>query len=148
MLSSFSCACWPSVYLIWRKVYSGLLPIFRLGCFFLLLSCISCLYILEMKPLSVALFEIVFSHSLGCLFGFFMVSFAVQKPVNLIRYHWFIFAFFFFFYHFRATPMLYGGSHARGLIGAVATGLHHSHSNAISEPSLQSTPELMATPDP
>ena len=29
----------------------------------------------------------------------------------------------------RATPMAYGGSPARGLIGAVATGLHHSHSN-------------------
>uniref|UniRef100_A0A8D1HWA9 Uncharacterized protein n=1 Tax=Sus scrofa TaxID=9823 RepID=A0A8D1HWA9_PIG len=29
---------------------------------FLLLSCISCLYILEIKPLSVALFETIFSH--------------------------------------------------------------------------------------
>ena len=38
---------------------------------FLLLSCIHCLYILEIKPLSVALFETIFSHSLGCLFGFF-----------------------------------------------------------------------------
>ena len=28
-----------------------------------------------------------------------------------------------------ATPMAYGGSQARGLIGAVATALHHSHSN-------------------
>ena len=26
----FSCACWPSVYLPWRNVYSGLLPIFPL----------------------------------------------------------------------------------------------------------------------
>uniref|UniRef100_A0A8D0U040 Uncharacterized protein n=1 Tax=Sus scrofa TaxID=9823 RepID=A0A8D0U040_PIG len=31
---------------------------------FLLLSCIRCLYILEIKPLSVASFEIIFSHSL------------------------------------------------------------------------------------
>uniref|UniRef100_A0A8D1IMT7 Uncharacterized protein n=2 Tax=Sus scrofa TaxID=9823 RepID=A0A8D1IMT7_PIG len=30
---------------------------------FLLLGCISCLYILEIKPLSVASFETVFSHS-------------------------------------------------------------------------------------
>ena len=26
----FSCACWPSVCLIWRNVYLGLLPIFQL----------------------------------------------------------------------------------------------------------------------
>ena len=30
--------------------------------------------------------------------------------------------------------------------GAVATGLHHSHSNTRSEPHLQPTPQLMATP--
>uniref|UniRef100_A0A8D1D3G2 Uncharacterized protein n=1 Tax=Sus scrofa TaxID=9823 RepID=A0A8D1D3G2_PIG len=59
----------------------------------LLLSCISCLYILEIKPLSVALFETIFSHSVSCPFGFFMVSFAVQKLVSLIRSHWFIFVF-------------------------------------------------------
>lgn len=28
MLSIFSCACWPSLYLLWRNVYSSLLPIF------------------------------------------------------------------------------------------------------------------------
>uniref|UniRef100_A0A8D1MT70 Uncharacterized protein n=1 Tax=Sus scrofa TaxID=9823 RepID=A0A8D1MT70_PIG len=28
----FSCVCWPSLYLPWRNVYSGLLPIFPLGC--------------------------------------------------------------------------------------------------------------------
>ena len=27
----FLCACWPSVYLLWRSIYSGLLPIFPLG---------------------------------------------------------------------------------------------------------------------
>uniref|UniRef100_A0A8D0R8W7 Uncharacterized protein n=2 Tax=Sus scrofa TaxID=9823 RepID=A0A8D0R8W7_PIG len=36
---------------------------------FLLLSCISCLYILEIKPLSVASFESIFSHSVSCLFA-------------------------------------------------------------------------------
>uniref|UniRef100_A0A8D1UH05 Uncharacterized protein n=1 Tax=Sus scrofa TaxID=9823 RepID=A0A8D1UH05_PIG len=46
---------------------------------FLLLSCISSLYILEIKPLSVASFETIFSHSVSCLFGFFLVCFAVQK---------------------------------------------------------------------
>ena len=40
---------------------------------FLLLSCMSCLYILEIKLLSVASFETIFSHSVSCLlfsFGF------------------------------------------------------------------------------
>ena len=45
--------------------------------------------------------------------------------------------FFFFFFLFRAVAMAYGGSQARGLIGAAATGLHHSHSNAGSKPHLQ-----------
>uniref|UniRef100_A0A8W4FF73 Uncharacterized protein n=1 Tax=Sus scrofa TaxID=9823 RepID=A0A8W4FF73_PIG len=44
---------------------------------FLLLSCISCLYILDIRPLSVASFETVFSHSVSCLFVFFLVPFAV-----------------------------------------------------------------------
>uniref|UniRef100_A0A8D0VQP4 Uncharacterized protein n=1 Tax=Sus scrofa TaxID=9823 RepID=A0A8D0VQP4_PIG len=60
---------------------------------FLLLSCISCLYILEIKPLSVAAFETIFSPSVSCLFVFFLVSFAVHMLVSLIRSHWFIFAF-------------------------------------------------------
>ena len=47
-----------------------------------------------------------------------------------------------------AAPTAYGGSQARGLIGAVATGLRQSHSNAGSEPSLQPTPQLTATLDP
>ena len=34
MLSILSCVCWQSVYLLWRNVYLGLLPIFGLGCFF------------------------------------------------------------------------------------------------------------------
>ena len=46
-----------------------------------------------------------------------------------------------------AAPAAYGGSQARGPIGAVATGLRQSHSNAGSEPSLQPTPQLTATPD-
>ena len=78
----------PSVYLPWRNVYSGLLPIFSIGLLvFLLLSCISCFDILEIKPLSVASFETIFSHSVRCLFVVFMVSFAVQKLVSLIRSH-------------------------------------------------------------
>ena len=54
---------------------------------------------------------------------------------------------FFFFLLFRATPAAYGGSQARAQIGAVAAGLHHSHSNTRSEPSLPPTPQLTATLD-
>ena len=43
--------------------------------------------------------------------------------------------------------MAYGGSQSRGLIGAVAAGLHQSHSNGGSEPRLQPTPQFRATPD-
>ena len=60
-------------------------------------------------------------------------------------------SFFFFFCLFafsRASPAAYGGSQARGLIRAVAASLCHSHSNAGSEPRLQPTPQLTATPDP
>ena len=42
---------------------------FLIGLFvFLILSCMSCLYILEINPLSVASFANIFSHSEGCLF--------------------------------------------------------------------------------
>ena len=49
---------------------------------------------------------------------------------------------------FRAAPAAYGGSQARGLIGAIATGLYHSHSNAGSKLHLRPTPQLRATLDP
>ena len=52
-----------------------------------------CLYILEINPSLVALFVNIFSHSVGCLFILFMVSFAVHKDLSLIRSHLFIFAF-------------------------------------------------------
>ena len=47
-----------------------------------------------------------------------------------------------------AAPTAYGGSQARGLTGAVATGLRQSHSNAGSELRLRPTPQLMAMPEP
>ena len=53
---------------------------FLIGLFvFLVLSFMSCLYVLEINPLSVVSFAIIFSHSKGCLFTLFIVSFAVQK---------------------------------------------------------------------
>ena len=67
---------------------------FLIGLFvFLVLSCMSCLYILEINPLSVVSFAIIFSHSEGCLFTLLIVSFAVPKLLSLIRSHLFTFVF-------------------------------------------------------
>ena len=52
-------------------------------CAFLVLICMSCLYILEINSLSVVSFAIIFSHSEGCLFTLLVVSFAVQKLLSL-----------------------------------------------------------------
>ena len=60
----------------------------------------------------------------------------------------YVYILLFFFCLFRATPATYGGSQAKGLIGAIAAGLHHSHGNARSKPCLQPTSQLMAMPDP
>ena len=69
-------------------------PHFLIGFFvFLVLSCMSCLYILEINPLSVVSFAIIFSHSEGYLFTLLIVSFVVQKLLSLIRSHLFIFVF-------------------------------------------------------
>jgi len=96
MLSIFSGAYWPSICLLWRNVCLGLLPIFQLsGLFFLLLSYICCLYILETKPLSVASFATIVSHSVGCLFAFLWFPLLLQMLVSLIRSHWFTFCFLF-----------------------------------------------------
>ena len=68
---------------------------FLIGLFLLLLllvSCMSCLYISQVNLLSVASLENIFSHSVGCLYVLFVVSFAVQKLIRLIRSHLFIFA--------------------------------------------------------
>ena len=64
---------------------------------------------------------------------------------------YYISTFFFFFGLFAiswAAPMAYRGSQARGLIGAVATSLHQSYSNAGSKPHLRPTLQLTAMPDP
>ena len=57
------------------------------------LSCMNYLYILEINPLSVVSFAIIFSHYEGCLFTLLIVSFAVQKLLSLIMSHLFTSAF-------------------------------------------------------
>ena len=76
-----------------RNIYLGILHIFD-WILLLLRSCMSCLHILEkIKPWKVTSFANIFSHSVGCLFILFRVSFAVQKLVSFIRSHLFIFTF-------------------------------------------------------
>ena len=60
---------------------------------FVVLSHMSCLYILEINPLSAASFAIIFSQSEGSHFTFFIIFFAVKKLLSLIRSHLFLFLF-------------------------------------------------------
>ena len=48
----------------------------------------------------------------------------------------------------RAPPTAHGGSQARGLIGALTTGLRHSHNNTGSKLRLRPTPQLTAILNP
>ena len=60
---------------------------------FLVLSCMNCLYILEINLLSVVSFAIILYHSEDCLFTLLIVSFAVQKLLSLTRSHLLTFVF-------------------------------------------------------
>ena len=72
-------------------MYSGPLPIVK--SFFLMLSYVSSLYILNIDPLSNILFAHIFSYSVGGLFILLIVSFLVQKFYSLMQSHLFIFTF-------------------------------------------------------
>ena len=88
--------CFLAICMSSLKKCLDLLDIFSWGYLgFLILSCMSCLYVLEINPSSVASFARLFSHSEGCLFVMFMVSFAVQKLSSLIGSLLFIFVFIF-----------------------------------------------------
>ena len=80
----------------------------------------------------------------------------VTQLFNLF-FNFYLFIYFIIFYFFVcsfglfaiswAAPAAYGGSRARGRIGAVAASLRQCHSNAGSEPRLPPPPQLMAMPD-
>ena len=79
------------IYLLWRNVCLGSVHFFIRLLVFQVLSQISCLHILKINPLSVVWAAIILSLSDGCLSILFIVSFAVQKLLSLIKFHLFIF---------------------------------------------------------
>ena len=81
------------------------------------------------------------SHSTACLCLCGLLIFS--GGMLLLSLCLYIYIYIGLFAIFGATPMGYGGSQARDLIGAVATGVPQSHSNVGSEPHLQPTPQLM-----
>ena len=83
MISSiFHCVCWPSVCLLWAIVDLGLMPFLDLDfcAFFLYLSCVSNLYILENKTLFVVLFTNISSKSEWCV----ILLTVLQQPLCIV----------------------------------------------------------------
>ena len=93
----FNPLCWTEHTELYPSAAETLLiPLYHRGnsslFVFLILSCMNCLYILEIKLLLVASFANTFSHTVGCLFVLFMVSFAVPKLLQgLTRSYLFVF---------------------------------------------------------
>ena len=98
---------------------------FLIGVFvFLVLSCLSCLYILKINPLSVASFAIIFSHSdIHKHFTLLIVFFVVQKLLSLIGSHLFIFVF---------TSITLGGGSYRTLLYVIECSMFSSESFIVS----------------
>ena len=91
----FMCLLAVTVFCLKRYLFSSshfLIGLFGFF-FFLLISCMNCFYISDITPLSVISFENIFSHSVDCLFILSVDSFALQKLLNSIKSHLFIFAF-------------------------------------------------------
>ena len=77
----------------------------------------NCLYVLEINTLSVVSFVIIFSHFEGCLLILFIVSFAVQKLLSLIKTYLLTFA---------CMSFILGGRSKRILLWYISR-VHHLH---------------------
>ena len=89
MPNIFSCACWLSAFSLWKNVYSVLLPIFNQVVFLTL----SCLYMLDINPISVKSICKYFLTFNRLSFHFINGFLGYQKLLSLIRSYLFIFAF-------------------------------------------------------
>ena len=89
--------CWASLYVSVSHLYifgkmsiHVFCPFFDWAVWFLTLSGMRCLCILDINHVS---FANIFSYPIDCLFILSIVSFAIQKLLSLIRAHLFIFTF-------------------------------------------------------
>ena len=73
-----------------KNVFSSFAQ-FLIGILFML-SCMSCLHMLDINPLTAISSANIFSHSVGCLFALLTVSFAVLK------FNWVVFVYFCFYF--------------------------------------------------
>ena len=72
----------------------------------------------------------------------------LYSNLHIFTFYFILFYFFLVFFFSRAAPAAYGGSQARGQIGAIAIGLRQNNSNMESKPCLWPTPQVTAMMDP
>ena len=90
LLSTSSCICWSFVSLLWKNIYSDLLPIFKLDYFFFSYWVA---WVLDVNRLSDKWFANMLTHFVGWVFILLIISFTMQKIFSVIWFHLFIFAF-------------------------------------------------------